>query len=234
MSPWVGDLSRTSFSPNLSRWAICCRVMLAAASCPARLLRQDRVPRIVARARANPSICLIFCDENEEAAPAVAHRMTTQGYANVKVLSGGVRAVARRSPLLLDGSVPERMLEDHSPAKARTTGTAPGRATAGSTSSRRAMPGSRRAAPSPASPTRAARAPRPSPAIREAAPAVGGEPSMAGGAGPRGGALGSREPPRGAAFDREALVRRGVSDRSGAGAASLLGMSVHDRPSPRR
>jgi hypothetical protein len=206
-------------------------------SCPARVLRQDRVPAIIARARANPSICLIFCDEKEEAAPAVAHRMTTQGYTNVKVLSGGLTAVARRSPLLLDGEVPGRMLEEPSPGKggamaasSRAGGgrTARGASRHGSVGSRsRAAHGSGGAARE--TPTReaiAAAADSPVRAPRSPHMARSAYETTMGSAGSSPSAAASK-------FDREALVRRGIADRSGAGAASLLGMSVHDRPTPR-
>ena len=80
-------------------------------------VRQDRIPSAIARLRTRPAVRLVLYDEGEEAAPGVAHRFCTRGFPNVQVLSGGLRAVAMRSPLLVDGEVPAWLLEAPSPSR---------------------------------------------------------------------------------------------------------------------
>jgi rhodanese-related sulfurtransferase len=94
------------------------RHIINAASCPALLLRQDKMPRVLARLRTRPEIAVVLYDDKEDDAPAVAHMLITRGFLNVKVLSGGLFHLGERYPILIDGEP----LPDMSPP--RTSGRA--------------------------------------------------------------------------------------------------------------
>ncbi|KAA0154405.1 hypothetical protein FNF27_00049 [Cafeteria roenbergensis] len=194
-----------------------CHIMTAMC-CSALDIRQERIPREIAQLRGRPTAKLVLYDEGEEAAPDVAHRFTTRGFTNVFVLSGGLRAVARRSPLLIDGPVPDWLVEAVSPSKPGTAASARSGAPHSAASTARPGRGGRAAA---GPPSRAARS------SAAAAPAPARPPLPAGMFTP------DADPVATAAEARHATAMRGLSGRSGSAAAALIGMPTHG-PSPGR
>lgn len=112
-----------------------------AISFPAILLNQDRMTKEVFAYRNRADAIIVLYADTDALASDVAHRLTTRGFTNVRVLSGGLRAVALRYPLLIDGIVPEHVMASPRaggpPSPTRSSAPVPAAAAAAAASSSR-------------------------------------------------------------------------------------------------
>eukprot|EP01138_Halocafeteria_seosinensis_P001910 gb/GECG01001956.1/.p1 GENE.gb/GECG01001956.1/~~gb/GECG01001956.1/.p1 ORF type:complete len:285 (+),score=27.77 gb/GECG01001956.1/:1-855(+) len=98
--------------------------LMEAINFPAILLNRDKIDYQIMQYKNKPDCCIVIYDENESVAPSVAGKLVERGYENVYLLTGGLRVVAKKYPLLIDGEIPEGLVpsEDSSPRTARTNG----------------------------------------------------------------------------------------------------------------
>lgn len=52
---------------------------------------------------------IVVYDDRETVAPSLAGRLVERGYENVFMLTGGLRAMAKKYPLVIDGEIPEEL-----------------------------------------------------------------------------------------------------------------------------